>query len=95
MLVIEDNLGKKYDLVVAGTCTDSPFFATESVAMGSVMSSDSIQSFSEISASSKSFGSEFNPCSFRDVQEKNQEALASTDIEDLLFINNWLGNMLS
>ena len=90
--MIEDNLGKKYDLTVAGTCTDSPFFAIDSPAITAVTSSQSINSASEIGSSSNSLKSDEN---VSNGQIAGQNVLGSTDIEDLLFLNNWLGNMLS
>lgn len=92
-LVIEDNFGKKYDLVVAGTCTDSPFFSIDSPSITAPISSQNIVSSDGIPSSNN-----FSSSSLENERKgpiKSGKTLSSTDIEDLLFINNWLGNMIS
>jgi hypothetical protein len=85
VLEIHDNYENKYEMTVAGTATDCPLFQPETVnsslfentrSSNQMGSHNAISSFTSISSSSSM---------------KNREQLSPADIEDLLFLNNWLG----
>ena len=72
---------------VAGTATDCPLFHPETINNNLFESAKCINSM----------GSHNNISSFNSISSsatKNREQLSPSDIEDLLFINNWLGMII-
>ena len=78
-------------MVVAGTFTDSPFFIMDNLSINSPESLSSIYS-------SKSLNSSSFLNSAKEVEEKSVKKIKSEldpiDVEDLLFLNNWLGSLI-
>lgn len=78
-------------MLIAGTFTDSPLFILDNLSINSPESMTSIYS-------SKSFNSNSFLDSSPAIEDKSEKKLKSEldpiDVEDLLFLNNWLGSLI-